>query len=175
MGLHRGPRAGPSQGTGPFLPCSGGSRDEQGRSEFGPKSVSSPASPGQVARVWDVLQKKKKKKTSLYSPRKFCPLFQTHSSRPDEERGGGGKSFGAFSRTKLKDPTLGPPPSPSLGRASAQSRSSPQTDTQRGPETPPSYLPATRRKTGAAAHRELALFRSAIQKHAGSDAIRRIM
>lgn len=122
--------------TGPFLLCSGGSRDEQGRSEFGPKSVSSPAYPGQVAPVWEVLQKKKKKDASPYSPRKFCPLFQTHSSRPEEERGGGGKSFGAFSRTKLKDPTLEPPPSPSLGRASAQSPSSPQTHTQRGPETP---------------------------------------
>ena len=55
--------------TGPFLPCSGGSRDEQGRSEFGPKSVSSPAYPGQVAPVWEVLQKKKKKKTLVLIPR----------------------------------------------------------------------------------------------------------
>lgn len=62
--------------TGPFLSCSGGSRDEQRRSEFGPKSVSSPAYPGQVAPVWEVLQKEKKKKdASPYSPRKFCPLF----------------------------------------------------------------------------------------------------
>lgn len=125
MGLHRGPRAGPSQGTGPFLPCSGGSRDEQGRSEFGRKSVSSPASPGQVAPVWEVLQRKKKKSSSLYSPRKFCPLFPDTFLKARRGTWGRGKEFRGLlqdqtQRSHRRTPTF-PVPRKGLGLIKLQS------------------------------------------------------
>lgn len=90
------------------------------------------------------------KKTLVLTPRGNSVHYFRHIPQdPEEERGGGEKSFGASTVTKLRfhpqASTFPPPP----GEASASSPSGPQIRPREGPR-PPMCLHPTRRKAGAA-------------------------
>lgn len=127
------------------------------------------------------LKKKKKKATTLVLTLggNFYQLFWTQFS--DERRGrvrvSGDPTVIKPSDSIFPAPTSSPPPREAEAFAPV-----PQAHPREGlrhpsllKSDPPTSQPPQRRGSQAPAHRQLALFRCAIQKHAGSDAIRRIM
>lgn len=169
-GGYRRPQGWPLTRHWAFCPVLG----DRGMSRDAPNLVPRawlPSLPGQVAPSLGSSQKK----DSLYSPRKFVRLFQTHSSRPDEERGGGrvsGPSPGQTPRSTLGPPHL-PPSRKGLGPITLQP---PNRHPERARD-PPRISPQARRKTGplAVPTENSHFFAARFQKHAGFDAIRRIM